>query len=340
MIADENLGPVPRLGFLGVGWIGRNRLKALVDSGLGNACAICDPSIQMRDAACALAPHAVVTDSVQQLLDMNPDGVVIATPSALHAEQSIRVLESGAAVFCQKPLGRNLAEVASVLHTARRNNRLIGVDFCYRQTAAMRTVRGLINEGAIGEIYAADFVFHNAYGPDKPWFYDAALSGGGCVIDLGVHLVDLLLWSLDFPGVNTVHADLFSNGGRVAHGGVEDYAVATLELKTGQVARLACSWRLHAGRDAMIGATFHGTRGTLHFSNVEGSFYDFKAELFRGTARETLVSPPDLWGGRAAQEWAQSLRLKRCYDPSADQFAEVADVVDRIYEANASCRNS
>jgi predicted dehydrogenase len=49
-------------------------------------------------------------------------------------------------------------------------------------------------------VFAVDLVFHNAYGPDKPWFYDPELSGGGCVMDLGVHLVDLALWSLDFPG--------------------------------------------------------------------------------------------------------------------------------------------
>ena len=57
---------------------------------------------------------------------------------------------------------------------------------------------------ALGRTYAVDLVFHNAYGPDKAWFYDPALSGGGCVMDLGVHLVDLALWALDFPAVTKV----------------------------------------------------------------------------------------------------------------------------------------
>jgi predicted dehydrogenase len=61
-----------------------------------------------------------------------------------------------------------------------------------------------MRSGELGRVFAVDLVFHNAYGPDKPWFYDPELAGGGCVMDLGVHLVDLALWSLDFPGVTAV----------------------------------------------------------------------------------------------------------------------------------------
>ena len=72
-------------------------------------------------------------------------------------------------------------------------------------------------------------------------------------------------------------------------------------------------------------------RALSEFSNVNGSFYDFQAELYRGTRREVLVSPPDSWGGRAIQEWARRLARNRCYDPDAEQFARVAEVLDRIY---------
>jgi hypothetical protein len=87
-----------------------------------------------------------------------------------------------------------------------------------------------------GEVYAADLVFHNAYGPDKPWFRDPALSGGGCVIDLGTHLVDLALHLLAGAGpavdVESVTARLFT-GGRPLDGRtdvVEDFATARIDL--------------------------------------------------------------------------------------------------------------
>ncbi|PRH89070.1 oxidoreductase [Labrys okinawensis] len=324
----------PRLGFLGVGWIGRNRMEAVLSSGLGLSCVLCDPSSEMIAAARELAPAADVVDSFEQLLAAEPDGILIATPSALHAEQSMAALNAGIAVFCQKPLGRNAGEVAAVLEAARRRDRLLGADFSYRHTRATRLIRDLIQDGAIGRVYTADLVFHNAYGPDKPWFYDPALSGGGCVMDLGVHLVDLLLWMQDFPEAISVAADLFAAGQRLEnrHSQVEDYAVVTLGLDTGAVARLACSWRLHAGCDAVISATFHGTKGSLAFQNAAGSFYDFTAELRRGTHCEVIASPPDHWGGRAAVDWAGRLAAGHGFDPAAEQFLRVSQVLDSIYE--------
>src|SRR5262249_2128900 len=109
----------------------------------------------------------------------------------------------------QKPLGRTAAEVEAVVDAARTADQLLAVDLSYRFTEGMRLIRGLVGSGKLGRIYAADLVFHNAYGPDKGWFYDAALSGGGCVMDLGVHLVDRALWMLDFPAVGEVSARLF-----------------------------------------------------------------------------------------------------------------------------------
>jgi predicted dehydrogenase len=327
-----------RLAFLGVGWIGRHRMESILATGLAKDCFICDPSTEMIAAARGFATHLTAVDTFQQLLDLAPDGLVIATPSAFHADQSIQALERGIAVFCQKPLGRNRAEVAAVLEAGRRNDRLVGVDFSYRHTAGMQQIRGMICSDAIGRVYAIDLTFHNAYGPDKPWFYDVAQSGGGCVMDLGVHLVDLLLWATDFPTVRTVSADLFTAGHRMTarRDQVEDYAAVTLGLATGTVARITCSWKLHAGRDAIIDATFHGTEGALAFANVDGSFYDFTAEIRRGTSRTALTTPPDSWGGRAAQAWVRQLASRPAYDPEIDGVEAVADVLDKIYSVASS----
>jgi predicted dehydrogenase len=287
----------------------------------------------MATAAAVLAPGAAILPDLDALLDAGLDGLVIATPSALHAEQSIRALDRGLAVFCQKPLGRTAPETRAVVDAARAADRLLAVDLSYRFTSGMVAVRDLIARGELGRVFAADLTFHNAYGPDKPWFYDPALSGGGCVVDLGVHLVDLALWALDFPAVTRVTSHLMSGGEPLGPhtDRVEDYAVATLELATGTVLRLACSWRLHAGREAVIAAAFHGTGGGAALTNVDGSFYDFTAGRHRGTARETLTTPPDSWGGRAAADWATRLAAGARYDPAAERLVDVAAALDRIY---------
>ena len=282
---------------------------------------------------CKTVPGAKVARTFEEMLNAGLDGIVIATPSAMHAEQSIHALEKGLAVFCQKPLGRTADEVASIVNAAEKANRLLGVDLSYRFTEGMSLIRDAISNNRIGKIFACDLVFHNAYGPDKPWFYDPALSGGGCVMDLGVHLVDLVLWLLDFPAVSSVRSNLFAAGEPLQKGTnqVEDYATATLELADGVVAQLACSWKLSAGCDAMISAKFYGTGGGLSFHNVKGSFYDFRAEEFHGTSRTTLATPPDAWGGRAAVAWARQLQKNSAFDSEIRHSIQVAAVLDRIY---------
>jgi predicted dehydrogenase len=236
-------------------------------------------------------------------------------------------------VFCQKPLGRTVAEVKAVVDAARAADRLLAVDFSYRYPEGMRQIRETVRSGELGRIYAVDLVFHNAYGPDKPWFYDPARSGGGCVMDLGVHLIDLALWVLEFPGVASVTGTLLAGGEPLASrpDRVEDYAVATVELESGTAVQLACSWKLQAGCDAMISAAFYGTNGGAALRNVNGSFYDFSAERHRGTSRETLAGPPDEWGGRAAADWARRLAAGERFDAAAERLVDVASVLDRIY---------
>jgi predicted dehydrogenase len=326
----------PRLGFVGLGWIGRNRLEAVVHAGSAEVCALQDVSEAAVNEARKLAPDAVVFSSFHELLWHDLDGVVIATPNRFHARQAIAGFERGLAVFCQKPLGRTAAETKSTLDAARGSDRLLGVDLSYRHIPALETVSSLAEKGALGKVFAIDAKFHNAYGPDKPWFYDFSLAGGGCVLDLGVHLIDLALAPLRFPAVTRIESTLYSRGCLLQKGSeqIEDYAVATIETADETVINLSCSWNLHAGRDANIELTFYGTGGGACLRNVDGSFYDFVAERFNGTETETLNRPANShwqWGGLATLEWVKNLSANRAFDPQVERLIAVAEVIDQIY---------
>jgi predicted dehydrogenase len=324
----------PRLGFLGCGWIGRHRLQAVRDAGVAAPVVVADTAADAMADACALLDEPVRAGSLDEVLDAGIDGVVIATPSALHAEQAIAALERGVAVFCQKPLGRTRSETRRVIDAARAADRLLAVDLSYRGTRAMQAIRRLVEQGELGEVYAAELVFHNAYGPDKPWFYDAARSGGGCLMDLGIHLVDLALWTLGHPAVERVDGRLFAQGrllGPDASDVVEDYALAQLDLSGGAVARIACSWNLAAGRDAVIEAVFYGSEAGAALRNVGGSFWDFRALRLGRRGEQALVEPPDDWGGRAIVAWARRLAADAGFDPAIEQLDPVAAVLDQVY---------
>jgi predicted dehydrogenase len=326
-----------RIGFAGVGWIGLNRLKAVASESTADIACITDlSSAAARKAMDEVATHAPgvrFAQSFDELLAEDLDGVVIATPSGLHAQQTVAALERGCAVFCQKPLARTAEEAARTIATARKCNRLLAVDFCYRTVAGVPQLVQLARGGALGEIFAADLVFHNAYGPDKPWFYDIEQSGGGCVMDLGIHLVDLLLLVLDYPPVREVRSRLHAAGRLLSRPTIEleDHALAEVQFETGATARLACSWRLSAGRDAIIEAAFYGTRGAVVLRNVGGSFYEFAVEHCEGTSRRTLAEGPDEWGGRPVNAWARQLGVAPGFDPTAERFHDVSQLIDAIY---------
>lgn len=324
----------PQLAFAGVGWIGRNRMRAAADQHLANIVVVSDPSDECLSHAKAIAPGATTVRSFEEALAYpGVEAVVIATPSALHMQQSVEAIKSGKAVFCQKPLGRNAQEVAAVVNAAEKENKLLGADFSYRYTAAFQKILPIIQSGELGKIFAVDLKFHNAYGPDKPWFYDLKLAGGGCVLDLGIHLIDLMLLALGFPQVKQVTRNLYAKGVSVnGQKAVEDYADVLMELESETSARLTCSWHLQAGCEAEIEVSFYGTQGGVALKNVNGSFYDFEALRYWGTKTEKLVQPPDSWGGRALTHWIEKLARGCNFEEQANQFIASAQVIDKIYE--------
>ena len=326
----------PRIAFAGVGWIGRNRMEAVVNTGLADVAGIADPSKECIEAAAgSVAINRRYNSFAEIISDPDADAVVIATPSAMHMEQAVHALQHGKAVFCQKPLGRNANEVRAVVEAARNADLLLGADFSYRYTQAFQIVHELISSGTIGEVFAAELKFHNAYGPGKPWFYDLEQAGGGCVLDLGVHLIDLLLFAFEFPGVGAVSSTLMAGGKRMATRNiVEDYGDVSIQLNNGVQARLSCSWNLHAGTEAVIEASFYGTKGAATMRNINGSFYDFGAWHMQGTRSTVIAEPPDNWGGKAIVHWLNRLATSNKFREDAETYLASAEVIDRIYANN------
>ncbi len=321
-----------RLGFIGTGWIGRMRLQSLLQAEMMESCTVYDSSVIAAAAAAALSADISVGESFADLLNGDLDGLVIATPNAQHAEQCLQAFAGGKAVFCQKPLARTLTETQRVVDAARAADRLLSVDFCYRYLTGMAQLKEMIGAGELGEVFSADLIFHNGYGPDKPWFYEMCSAGGGCVMDLGIHLIDLALWLLGDGPVEQVSSSLFQSGKKLQppYEVVEDYAMAEFNLKDTHL-RLCCSWNLHAGREAVIKAQFYGTKGGAAVRNVNGSFYDFEICRFDSTRERIIGGYPDSWGGRALLDWAAQLGAGSGFDSRVEQVVQVAEVIDRIY---------
>lgn len=329
---DRQLARKPKLGFLGVGWIGKHRLEAIMQSGVAEVVGLCDPLATDTVRYCRDHDIKNVND-YDSLLDEDLDGVVIATPNALHKHQTCQALMDGKAVFCQKPLACTMSDTIQVIETARKHDCLLMTDLSYRYTQGMRKIKVLMDSGELGDIFAAHLTFHSAYGPEKSWHYDRSLSGGGCVMDLGIHLIDILYWLFPDIAIGKYSSNLYAKGKPLAQqeNQVEDYAMAHLTFSNGMAAQLCCSWNLPAGKDAIIELNFYGTKGGATFRNVNGSYYDFKAEYYKGTTRQILSLPPDDWGGKAAVQWASLLSQKNEYQEETDNYIKTAMTLNLIY---------
>src|SRR5690625_3696970 len=155
----------PRLGFLGLGRIGRDRLQALVAGDSARIVALADPDPASLAEARLMAPSACCCPNLKTLLQQNLDGLVIATPNALHHEQALAALRAGVAVFCQKPLTPTARQSREVVACARQQDRLLGVDLSYRHLHGMQRIKQLAQAGELGRVYALSLAFHNAFGP-------------------------------------------------------------------------------------------------------------------------------------------------------------------------------
>lgn len=323
---------LPRLGFLGMGWIGRARLQSLVDWGGAEITALVDPSPAAREAGQSLAPDAAAACSLEEILDMDLDGLVVATPPGLHQQHVEAALAAGWAVFCQKPLASTHLGTRRLIEAARSANRLLLVDMSYRRAEAFIRAQQVIRLGAVGRVRAVEAVFHNPYRPGREWSSQVDLSGGGCLIDLGTHLVDLALTSLGPGKISSLTSALFHAGQPMRFPmRPEDYAQLTLRLDHGGVASIVTSWEQVAG-DPVIGIVYRGRGGSVEVRNVSGSFYDFETILSRDRQRVVLSSPPDQWGGRLLIEWTRRLAEEDgAYDPSIESLENVAYVIDLAY---------
>jgi predicted dehydrogenase len=259
-----------RLGFAGVGWLG----ASLADE-VPSASGLVVGAVQDADARLAsevAARHGVPwVTGFEALLALPLDAIVISTPNALHAAQALGALEAGYDVLVQKPLATSAPEARRVVATAADLRRVLLVDHTYR---FLDTTRALVASlRRIEPVHAVEGVFHNIYGPGRPWSRDPAQAGGGALLDLGVHLIDLALALTRPREVALLASRLGSERGYA----VED--AARVELALGGVpCVIEVSWEAPLAQ-TVISLELAGRGGTLRWENVDGSFYRFRTLL-------------------------------------------------------------
>jgi predicted dehydrogenase len=192
------------------------------------------------------------------LKDDNAEAVIITTPTHLHKQIAIDCINSGRHVLVEKPLARTHEEASEIVAAAKANNKklMVGMNLRYKPDSML--IRTLISTGEIGEPFYVKCGWIRKQSSSEKWFHRREESGGGVILDLGIHLTDLALWLTGYPKALSVSTKNFYHNAR----NLEDTSISMIRCENSLLINLETSWSLARGNDLFY-ATVYGTKGSI-----------------------------------------------------------------------------
>jgi predicted dehydrogenase len=275
-MVDEKKDDIIRVGIIGLGYGGETALKGYQRVSGVKVMALAgleDDRLEYLRQTYQI-PH-VYRDYKDLLENEELDAVSVAVPNILHAPIAIAALEKGLHVLCEKPLARNSEEAELMVQAATRANRVLQVVFNHRERNDVSTLKQYIDEKKLGTIYYAKAYWMRRSGIPGvgTWFSSKKMAGGGPLIDLGVHVLDIALYLLGEPDIVSVSAATYNELGSHGKGfnanskktgsghdyDVEDLGTAFIRLSTGTTLLLESSWATHSSAQDDYGVVLYGT---------------------------------------------------------------------------------
>lgn len=359
-----------RVGVVGLGWAGQQHMDRYADRPDVELAGIAGLEAGVRaELARRYDVPLAVADWQELIAHGELDAVSVATPTFLHAPVAIAALEAGAHVLTEKPMARTSAEAEAMVAAARAAGRVLQVAFNYRHRGDISALREQVEAGTLGRVYHARAWWLRRAGIPTlgSWFTNREMSGGGPLIDLGVHVLDATLQLMGSPTVEAVSAVTHAELGPRGLGGaatekqgvgsayeVEDLAVVLLRMSDGGSLALESSWATHRPSGDELAITLYGTDAGAELRVVDyapqttvrihGSAPDGVDDLDLperpGTGHVGVVdgfldavADPGSWGDHDGSGAARLTRIiEACY-LSAERRAEVR--LDELKENDA-----
>jgi predicted dehydrogenase len=322
-----------RFAIVGCGLIGGKRAAALP---AGSLIAVYDLVPERAAALAAKAgPLCLAASSLQQLLDTPADAVIVSTLNANLGPVTLACLQSGKHVLVEKPVAVSVAEIDELIECAAKKSLLVRAGYNHRFHPAFQQARRIFDSGVLGPLMfiRARYGHGGRVGYDREWRADPKLSGGGELIDQGVHLIDLAGWFLgDWSRMDGHVATYFWDMP------VDDNAFLHLCTSSGQTAWLHAScteWK------NLFSFEIYGKLGKLHIEGLGGSYgverlYHYQMLPEMGPPETIIYEFPrgdDSWG-LETREFVEDIRLKRQPAVGLKEARSVMSVVETVYRTS------
>jgi predicted dehydrogenase len=326
------------VGIIGFGKMGMLHGALMNGSGKARIAAICDKSFIMRYGFKKFYPGVKCYTDVDIMFKKSDlDAVIIATPTFNHVESIKKAMDRNCDVFVEKPLASDIESSEKLIYYAEKANSKIQVGFCNRFAPPINLGRKLINDNIIGrveEVKAYMFI-GDVLERHSGWRFKKALSGGGVLIDFGIHMVDLLCWYFgNLQTVSSLTRKLYSVE-------VEDEMDAELEFRNGVHAHFETSWSKEDYRKSYTKMDVYGSEGKLEITDQTLRVFDTAGTVIQN------FSYPDLYGGAFMDIGGilYSNQINAFFDlvetgnsagASLREAAYVQKVIDCLYKSAAS----
>lgn len=318
------------VGIVGCGLIGKKRALALDQHNLLLAV---DTDIKRAEAVAALKGQAKVsTDFNDAIKDPRIDIIVVSTTNDLLASISLLAIKAGKHVLVEKPAARNFKEIEEVIKVAKKNKVMVKVGFNLRYHPALCKAKEIVASGKMGELMfmRACYGHGGRIGYNKEWRANPEISGGGELIDQGVHLIDLSRWFLgDFVSVKGFSHTYFWDMP------VDDNAFLSLRTLKQQVAWLHVScteWK------NMFSLEIYGKAGKIKIDGLGGSYGTEKLTYYQmlpqmGLPETTVWEYPeeDKSWNLEFEAFVEAINTGRPLDGDINDAYEALKIVDKIY---------
>jgi predicted dehydrogenase len=248
-----------RLGVVGLGWVSQVfHLPVLAKFEDVELVAVCDKD---RSRAKMIAERFGIqryySDYQQMLEKEDLDTVDVCTSTDAHLPITVAALNAGKNVFVEKPIARRYSEAVEMAEAAKANKKLLMVGMNNRFRPDTMILKSFIEKGELGKVFYTKSGWLRKLSNDNRWMTQKDKSGGGVFFDLGIVMLDLVLWMMGFAPVERVNAKMYMHKTK----SVEDTCVVFLEMKYGTSVVIEVSWALQSAQDFFY-CEFFGSEGS------------------------------------------------------------------------------
>lgn len=337
------------VGVIGLG-IGKHHIEGYRSNPNCTVVAIADTDKTKLDAVGNQYNISNRFTSAEAMIDSGLCQVIsVATPNKFHKDLTIRAIEKGAHVLCEKPMAMNAEEGMEMIKAAQKTGKRLMINFSYRFTMPARALKARIDIGDLGEAYYGRSIWLRRRGMPGfgGWFGNKELAGGGPLIDLGVHRLDLALWFMGYPEVDyvagTTYAPIATEIARREQKtySVEDLAVGFIRFKNGASLSLEASWAGNIKENELMETRILGSRGGLVHRN-SGETYQFEAEFFtehQGYQWDERYHEATGWGAgtpkpeNAMSHFIDSIAAGTPHEADGKEGLVVTKILDALYQS-------